>query len=90
MPTDDLTRQRIQLAIAIVLVSIVVAIPTWHVIEVGITPNTDVYTNQEFLDNERELLGPLYPMYYECDFYNSSSVWYKPEYFQYGNYGEDM
>jgi len=46
--------------------------------------------NQEFLDAERERLGPLYPMYYECDFYNSSSTWYKPEYFQYGNYGEDM
>ena len=24
--------------------------------------------NQEFLDAERERLGPLYPMYYECDF----------------------
>ena len=46
--------------------------------------------NQEFLDAERERLGPLYPMYYECDFYNSSSTWYKPEYFQYGDYGEDM
>jgi len=46
--------------------------------------------NQEFLDAERERLGPLYPMYYECDFYNSSSTWYRPEYFQYGNYGEDM
>jgi len=45
---------------------------------------------QEFLDAERERLGPLYPMYYECDFYNSSSTWYKPEYFQYGEYGEDM
>jgi len=45
---------------------------------------------QEFLDAERERLGPLYPMYYECDFYNSSSTWYRPEYFQYGNYGEDM
>ena len=29
-------------------------------------------------------------MYYECDFYNSSSTWYKPEYFQYGDYGENM
>ena len=46
--------------------------------------------NQEFLDAERERLGPLYPMYYECDFYNSASTWYKPEYFQYGDYGEDM
>ncbi|MDH3502817.1 MAG: hypothetical protein OEL69_10005 [Nitrosopumilus sp.] len=45
---------------------------------------------QEFLDAERERLGPLYPMYYECDFYNSSSTWYKPEYFVYGDYGEDM
>jgi len=46
--------------------------------------------NQEFLDAERERLGPMYPMYYECDFYNSSSTWYKPEMFQYGDYGEDM
>jgi hypothetical protein len=49
---DDLTRQRIQLAIAIVLVSIVVAIPTWYVIETGITPNTDVYTDQELIDRK--------------------------------------
>lgn len=27
-------------------------------------------------------------MYYKCDFYNSLSTWYKPEYFQYGDYGE--
>jgi hypothetical protein len=46
--------------------------------------------NQEFLDAERERLGPLHPMYYECGFYNSASTWYRPEYFQYGNYGEDM
>jgi len=26
-------------------------------------------------------------MYYECDFYNSSSTWYKSEMFQYSNYG---
>jgi len=32
----------------------------------------------------------LYLMYYECDFYNSASTWYKPEYFQYGDYGKDM
>jgi len=43
--------------------------------------------NQEFLDVERERFGP---MYYECDLYNSSSTWYKPEYFQYADYGEDM
>ena len=46
--------------------------------------------NPEFLDAERERLGPMHPMYYECDFYNSSSTWYKPEYFKYGNYGDDM
>ena len=45
---------------------------------------------QEFLDAERERLGPTYPMYYECDFYNSSATWYKPEYFEYGDYGGDM
>lgn len=46
--------------------------------------------HQEFLDAERERLGPLFPMYYECDFYNSFSTWYRPEYFQYSDYGEDM
>ena len=49
-----------------------------------------ILITQESLYAERERLGPLYPMYYECDFYNSSSTWYRPEYFQYGNYGEDM
>jgi len=34
--------------------------------------------------------GPMYPMYYECDFYNSSSTWYKPEMFQYGEHGKDI
>ena len=58
-------------------------IPALMVVEAGLI-------NQEFLDAERERLGPLYPMYYECDFYNSSSTWYKPEYFQYEDYGEDM
>jgi len=43
--------------------------------------------NQEFLDAEREKLGPLYPMYYECDFYNSSSTWYKPENSVWGLWG---
>jgi|GEM_PF-3295296 len=38
---------------------------------------------------ERERLEPLYPMCYECDFYNSSSAWYKPEHSQYGEHGED-
>jgi len=46
--------------------------------------------HQEFLDAEQEGLGPLYPMYCECDFYNSASTWYKPEMFQYSDYGEDM
>ena len=39
---------------------------------------------QEFLDAERERLGPLCLMYYECDFYNPSSS-YKPEYFVYAD-----
>ena len=30
--------------------------------------------NQEFLDAEREMLGPMYPMYYKCDFYNSATL----------------
>ena len=46
--------------------------------------------NQEFLDAEREMLGPMYLMYYKCDFYNSASMWYKPEYFGCGDYGDDM
>jgi len=46
--------------------------------------------NQEFLDAERDRLGPMYTMYCECDFYNSSATWYKPEMFVYGEYGEDM
>ena len=58
-------------------------IPALMAVEAGLI-------NQEFLDAERERLGPLYPMYCECDFYNSSSTSYKPEYFQYGEYGEDM
>ena len=45
---------------------------------------------QEFLDAERERLGPMYPMYYECDFYNSAATWYKPEMFKFGDYGENM
>jgi len=43
-------------------------IPALMAVEAGLI-------TQEFLENERELLGPLYPMYYEGDFYNSSSVW---------------
>ena len=39
---------------------------------------------QEFLDAERERLGPLYPMYYECDFYNSASTWYNKDLIQHG------
>jgi len=35
----------------------------WQSMQVGLT-------TQEFLDAERERLGPLYPMYFECDFYN--------------------
>ena len=58
-------------------------IPVIMAVDVGLV-------NQEFRDAERERLGPLYPMYYECDFYNSSSTWYRPECFQYGDYGEDM
>ena len=45
---------------------------------------------QEFLDAEHERLGSMYPMYYEYDFYNSSSTWYKPEMFQFDDYVENM
>ena len=58
--------------------------------EQGCTDSRFSPVKQEVTDVERERLGPLYPMYYECDFYNSSSTWYKPEYFQYGDYGEEM
>ena len=65
--------------------------PSYKIHEIPATMAVDAgLINQEFLDAERERLGPMYPMYYECDFYNSSSTWYKPEYFQYGDYGEDM
>ena len=57
-------------------------IPATMAVDVGLI-------NQEFLDAERERLGSMYPMYYECDFYNSSSTWYKPEMFQYSDYGGD-
>ena len=40
---------------------------------------------QEFLDAEKKRLGPMYSMYYECDFYNSSNTWYKPEFFKYSD-----
>jgi hypothetical protein len=46
--------------------------------------------NQEFLDVERERLGPTYLMYYECDFNNSSSMWYRLEFFKFVDYEEDM
>jgi len=39
---------------------------------------------QEFLDAERERLEYTYLMYFECDFYNSTRIWYTTEYFQYG------
>ncbi len=45
---------------------------------------------QDFLDAERERLGPAYDMYYACDFYNSANTWYSKDLFQYGKYGEDM
>lgn len=31
---------------------------------------------QEFLDAERQRLGPLYGQYYECEFLSSSNIWY--------------
>jgi len=41
---------------------------------------------EDFLEGERERLGPMYSMYYECDFYNSSSTWYPPEKIISGDY----
>ncbi len=45
---------------------------------------------QDFLDAERERLGPSYAMYYECDFYNSANTWYTKDLFEYDDYGADM
>jgi len=40
----DIWRQRTQLAIAIILVGIVIAVPTWYVIETGITADNETVT----------------------------------------------
>ena len=40
---------------------------------------------QEFLDSEKIRLGPLYGMFYECDFINPYTTWYTPELFEYDN-----
>lgn len=37
----------------------------------------------EFLKSERDRLGTKYSQYYECDFLNSSNVWYEDDLFQY-------
>jgi len=37
MPEEDPLRQKLQLIIAVVLVAVVIALPTWYVIEKGIT-----------------------------------------------------
>ena len=44
----------------------------------------------EVIEGEKERLGVMFPMYYECEFFNSASTWYKPEYFVYGDYVVDM
>jgi hypothetical protein len=41
---------------------------------------------QDFLDAERERLGPLYGQFYECEFLNSSNTWYDEDLFKQGDY----
>jgi len=41
-PTDDITRQRIQLALAVVLVSLAIFFPVWYVVTVGITADNEL------------------------------------------------
>jgi len=54
-------------------------IPATMAVEAGLI-------SQEYLDGERERLGPMYSMYYECDFYNSASTWYPPDKIVSGDY----
>jgi len=54
----------------------IMKIPAAWAVEAGLI-------TKEFLEGERVRLGPMYGMYYECEFYNSASTWYKPEYFHY-------
>ncbi len=42
-------------------------IPASMVVQTGLI-------NDEFLDAEQDRLGPMYQMYYECNFYNSTST----------------
>jgi len=41
--------------------------------------------SQDFLDGERERLGVLYGMLYECRFLNPATTWYPSEIFNYDN-----
>lgn len=41
---------------------------------------------EEFLAGEKIKYGPMYSMYYECDFFNAANVWYKKDMFNYGDY----
>jgi len=45
----------------------------------------------EIIEAEKEIHGPMFPMLYECEFFNSASTWYNKELLsQFGDYGEDM
>jgi hypothetical protein len=40
---------------------------------------------QEFLDQEKIRLGPLYGMFYECEFINPYTSWYTEDMFKFDN-----
>ena len=46
----------------------------------------------EVIEGERERLGVMFPMYYECEFFNSATTWYPTKYLEEfdDEYGEDM
>jgi len=41
--------------------------------------------NEEFLEQEQVRLGPLYPMFYECEFINPYTSWYTQDMINYDN-----
>lgn len=40
--TEDKTRQRMQLAFVLILVTLTIALPTWYVLEEGISSNDEL------------------------------------------------
>ena len=44
----------------------------------------DIIT-EEFIEGERERLGPEFPVYYECQFQNPSTTWYDKDLFRFSD-----